>query len=574
MKLVLSTIHLLMFLSSSVMGSILTDHDNTSDIENMNDLAEDLDAQQLLTWWNVDLAGNERSRLMNLFDNDWFTNLPELNQAAYANVAHLLYDFVENSNEDSHPHDSYHGFSPLLLRASFHGAGSLHIPSSTGGTNGGTMFHEGELEDGGNACIDIATNRLVKLLEESGQQYANAIVSKADTLVIAGSVALDTMDFPRMDLLPIVGGRVDTASSVGVAHRDRLPSPDDNPLDLFSVSYGLSPAELTALIGGAHNFGSAHGVCTGYVGQWTSNPLSWKGSNGSEKSEFFTDLIREDWRWYEVCTYKNGTSTFVSIDDPFANGGFPEEEEEEHEDGETSMCSLENNEETFICEEQAMRGCEFADGTYGPLDFPCDSSVVQFRLKSDFFLKADPSLRPHTNQFADDDDYLAEQFAVAYHKLTHAGLNRCGLTGNLDGCSGMYETCVHTYDDSTGEYLKSECQVDEDALMEAATKKLIKGERGSLAMLYDDDSQCWELGSLGSIVLIAAFGVMSLVALFLAFTLTNNRNSATPSVETVPETRKQKRRSTHSKTHRMDGSILTHNDEGSDPTGSHGSTEA
>ena len=36
------------------------------------------------------------------------------------------------------------------------------------------------------------------------------------------------------------------------------------------------------------------------------------------------------------------------------------------------------------------------------------------------------------------------------------------------------------YDDVAGEYLKSECQVDEDALMEAAMKKLINRRVSSL----------------------------------------------------------------------------------------------
>ena len=86
---------------------------------------------------------------------------------------------------------------------------------------------------------------------------ANPRVSLADAMVIAGSVALDTMDFPRMDLLQITGGR--TTVTHGLAWRDRLPNPDFNPTELFKISYNLTATEFTALIGGGHNFGSAHG---------------------------------------------------------------------------------------------------------------------------------------------------------------------------------------------------------------------------------------------------------------------------------------------------------------------------
>lgn len=208
-------------------------------------------------WWES-LSVEDRSKLKSLFEEDWFASLEEEDQAAYAHVAQSLYVFLA-TGIDSHPHDSYIGFAPLLLRASFHAAGSFHAPSDTGGTNGGTIFQKGELQDDQNSCIDTATKEMAMLFQGSER------VSLADAMVIAGSVALDTMNFPRMDLVRITGGRRDIDR---LAFRDRLPNPDDNPIHLFTESYNLTLAELVALVGGAHNFGSAHGVCTGYVGQW------------------------------------------------------------------------------------------------------------------------------------------------------------------------------------------------------------------------------------------------------------------------------------------------------------------
>lgn len=261
-----------------------------------------------------------------------------------------------------------------------------------------------------------------------------------------------------MDLLQITGGRdmID-----GVAFRDRVPNPDFDPMENFQHMYDFTLPELIALIGGGHQFGSSHGTCTGYVGQWTPTPLSWFGPDGSEPT-FFPDLLRTDWRWYEVCTYANNTSVYTSVPDPFASTGGEEEEEEE---GEENVCSVANNEVPQVCEEQAMRGCDFADGAYAAGVSPCDIDKLQFRLKSDFFLKTNPKMMPIAEEFAENPGYMAEQFGIAYHKLTHFGLDRCGLSGH--GCpegteckqmgeNSYSKTCAAISDESMEEAIKME----------------------------------------------------------------------------------------------------------------------
>lgn len=219
-------------------------------------------SQEEAAWWGT-LSEAQQTSLQDLFEPTWYETLEEEDQIAYAYVAQSLYDFVA-SGVDSHPQDTYTGFAPLLLRASFHAAGTFHAPTNTGGTNGGTIFQHGETEDGQNACIEEATTEMQRLFHGSTR------VSLADAMVIAGVVALDTMHFPRVDLLRMTGGRRDIDR---LALRDRLPNPDDNPLELFTESYNLTLPELVALVGGGHNLGSAHGVCSGYVGQWYVKPV-------------------------------------------------------------------------------------------------------------------------------------------------------------------------------------------------------------------------------------------------------------------------------------------------------------
>ena len=216
-----------------------------------------------------------------------------------------------------------------------------------------------------------------------------------------------------------------------IANVNRLPSADDDPLEKFRDEYDLTESESVALAGGPHNFGAAHGKCSGYQGQWTASPLSWFGGpNADEDPSFFPDLLRDDWRWYEVCTFENDQVSYLSIPDPFANG-LPEEEVEE-EGGDADACEVLNSIEPILCEEQAMRGCDFADGIYGTDEFPCDVNLLQMRLRSDFFLKANPVTLPFAEQFAANPALLAEEFGIAYHKVTHNGLDRCGLSGH--GC--------------------------------------------------------------------------------------------------------------------------------------------
>jgi Peroxidase len=446
------------------------------------------------TWWSQ-LSSTQQEQLVNLFDSSWFSSLSGKEKIAYCRVAYSLYTFL-GSGIDSHPDDSYVGFAPLLLRTSFHSSGTYHAGSGSGGSNGGTIFNPAELEDDENACVGNATKQLHSLLNGS------ALVSLADAVVIGGVVALDTMKYPRMDLVRVQGGRLDVER---LAVRQSLPSPDNDPMEHFVTRYNLTVSEVVALIGGAHNFGSAHGRCSGYIGQFTSDPLAWANDVTGEP-EYFVDLVRDDWRWYKVCTFVNGTASYESIPDPFA----AELPEPVSDTIPPYTCATLQSEEAIVCEEQAMRGCAFADGLYGIADSPCDISLLQFRVRADFFLRSNPTTRPYVDTFAKDANLLASEFGNAYHKLTHNGVGRCGLNGH--GCPSNYK-CVHAKEVDTGRYLSSSCVFLLDTAGNGAGS-YSSDEENSKDSSYGEGS--WSLGHAGSIVVLLLWLFTALALLWVA----------------------------------------------------------
>ena len=436
---------------------------------------------QEASWW-VGLSTLQQKKLTSIFYTPWFERLPEEEAISFAYVAQTFYDFL-GTGADSNPDDHYQSFAPLLLRTAFHSSGSYDHSSGTGGSNGATILNDVELADDFNQCIEKATTEINNLLSGS------STVTLADAMVIAAVVALDVMEFPRMDLLRVEGGRVDLDN---IAYRDRLTSPDNDPMTHFMTRYDLSVSELVAVIGGGHNFGAAHGMCSGYIGQWTNSPLTWMDPNTGVPS-FFVDLLREDWRWFEVCTFANRTASYTEIDDPFASK-LPDPEEDIIPE---FTCATEESTEPLVCEEQAMRGCDFVEGLYDVFESPCDITLLQIRLRSDFFLKASPSLLPQAEKFAADPDLLASEFGTAFRKLTHNGLDRCGIGGQ--GCD-LGTKCVHFTEAGTGRFLSARCVLDEEAA----------------AGLLGDDSVDHGV-TIALLVLLVVTSILSIALLFKMF---------------------------------------------------------
>jgi len=386
-------------------------------------------------WYNA-LSDEQLEDYLTIFNLPWLDAQTLETQCAYVAAVKDLEDFL-----GVHPNSTITttAFAPLLLRLAFHSAGTFDAATNTGGSNGGTLRFPEELADPENACIDAASVA-VEAMQASRADY----ITVADAQVLAAYVALRAMDFPAMEHLNFSGGRFD--SPWLQIYRNRLPSTEENSvLSVFVERMGMTPQEATALVGGAHNFGTAHVHCSGYHGSWTSQPTTWTVDELG--SEFFRNLINDEWLFFSVCSYKNGTIDIQPAVSPFD----PDAEEEEEEEGEPSdeeLLAMLQSKIPYICEDQFIN----AEG--------------QFMLVSDFHLRESEPFKEHANFYATDTtDQLAEDFAMvspsscpclrrhglyclltrithfakAFTKLVNFGLDRCGLFGMA--CAED-ETCV------------------------------------------------------------------------------------------------------------------------------------
>jgi catalase-peroxidase len=214
----------------------------------------------------------------------------------------------------------YGHYGPLFIRMSWHSAGTYRIADGRGGAGSGTQRFAPLNSWPDNANLDKAR----RLLWPIKQKYGNKI-SWADLLVLAGTVALDSMGlksfgfgFGRVDVWQpeedINWGNEDTwlgdkrysgdrelekplaAVQMGLIYVNP-EGPDGNPDPLASARdiretfarMHMDDAETVALIAGGHTFGKVHGAADPkkYVGPEPEGApiaeqgLGWKNSFGN-----------------------------------------------------------------------------------------------------------------------------------------------------------------------------------------------------------------------------------------------------------------------------------------------------
>ncbi|XP_010489251.1 PREDICTED: L-ascorbate peroxidase 3, peroxisomal-like [Camelina sativa] len=165
--------------------------------------------------------------------------------------------------------------APIMLRISWHDAGTYDAESKTGGPNG-SIRNEQEYSHGANSGLKIALD----LCEDVKTKHPK--ISYADLYQLAGVVAVEVTGGPDISFVP---GRID---SNACTDEGRLPDAHQGFKHLKDVFYrmGLSDKDIVAL-SGAHTLGRAHPERSGFDGPWTQDPLKFDNS-------YFVELLKEE----------------------------------------------------------------------------------------------------------------------------------------------------------------------------------------------------------------------------------------------------------------------------------------
>jgi len=222
------------------------------------------------------------------------------------------------TSQDWWPADFGH-YGPFFIRMAWHSAGTYRTLDGRGGADGGMQRFAPLNSWPDNANLDKAH----RLLWPIKQKYGGSI-SWADLMIMAGTVAMDSMGF---ETLGFAGGRVDAwqpeevnwgpegewlaadrrngagelerpfgATQMGLIYVNP-EGPGGNPdpqaaADAIREAFGrmaMNDEETAALIAGGHTFGKAHGAAapSEYVGSEPEGGdiedmgLGWKSSYGS-----------------------------------------------------------------------------------------------------------------------------------------------------------------------------------------------------------------------------------------------------------------------------------------------------
>ena len=142
-------------------------------------------------------------------------------------------------------------------------------------------------------------------------------------------------------------------------------------------------------------------------------------------------MQEEDWKFFEICSYLNGTETRMAKVSPFDPNAEVHDEHEEEEGPGGHTLGMYLSQEPYVCEGQFL------------------NSKGLMMLVSDFHLREAPEFKAHAHFYGTDTtDQLAHDFAGAFTKLVNFGLNRCGLFG---GSCSQNDICVRATTHNAGD---------------------------------------------------------------------------------------------------------------------------
>ena len=383
-------------------------------------------------WWPEQLnlrPLNKNSPLIDPTDDgfDYAAEFESLDLAAVkADLAEVM-----TASQDWWPADFGH-YGPLIIRMTWHSAGTYRIHDGRGGGGSGTHRFAPLNSWPDNANLDKAR----RLLWPVKQRYGRKI-SWADLMILAGNVALESMGF---ETFGFGGGRVDVwepeediywgpetvwldderysgdrdlANPLGAVQMGLIyvnpEGPNGTPDPLAAARdiretfarMAMNDEETVALIAGGHTFGKTHGAADGdvHVGPEPEGAaleeqgLGWTSTFGSGKAgDAITSGLEGTW-----------TPTPVTWDNSFFEVLFGYE-------WELSQSPAGANQ--WVPTDPAA--ADTVPDAHDP-----SKRHAPVMLTTDLSLRMDPIYEPISRRFLQNPDEFADAFARAWFKLTH-----------------------------------------------------------------------------------------------------------------------------------------------------------
>lgn len=334
------------------------------------------------------------------------------------------------TSQDWWPADFGH-YGPLFIRMAWHSAGTYRSIDGRGGADGGTQRFAPLNSWPDNANLDKARLLLLPIK----QKYGNKI-SWADLMILAGTVAMDSMGF---ETLGFAGGRVDAwepeevnwgsegewlagdrrdeqgqlegalgASQMGLIYVNPQ-GPGGNPdpqaaADAIREAFGrmaMNDEETVALIAGGHTFGKAHGAASAadYVdvepeaASIEQQGLGWNNSYGSGNAgDTITSGLEGAW------TIDPAAWTHNFLQNLYAY---------EWEQTRSPAGAIQ-------WEPAAGAATDLVPDAHDP-----SKRHAPMMLTTDLALKVDPAYREITMRWLENPEQFEDAFARAWFKLTH-----------------------------------------------------------------------------------------------------------------------------------------------------------
>ena len=335
------------------------------------------------------------------------------------------------TSQDWWPADYGH-YGPLIIRMTWHSAGTYRIHDGRGGGGSGTHRFAPLNSWPDNANLDKARRLLWPVKQKYGRK-----ISWADLMILAGNVALESMGF---ETFGFGGGRVDVwepeediywGPETGWLDDERYSGDRELADPLGAVQMGLiyvnpegpngtpdplaaardiretfarmamDDVETVALIAGGHTFGKTHGAADGdqYVGpepegaSLEEQGLGWTSTFGTGTgSDAITSGLEGAW-----------TPTPVAWDNSFF--------------------------ETLFAYEWELTKSPAGAWQWIPVDGDGQGTVpdahdpsvshTPVMLTTDLSLRMDPIYEPISRRFLENPDEFADAFARAWFKLVH-----------------------------------------------------------------------------------------------------------------------------------------------------------